>query len=134
LLTRRSGQPGGGRETDSFIHWWEDHVRLFKATIDNNPTYGNKEGGLSTIYEKSLGAVAKGGQSPLAAVYGVRRRDQPRRFLFMDTPGFDPVEHDGLDHRRLQHRRLHHRALAASMAASPPRASKSPPTRLSSRT
>ena len=78
------------------IHWWEDHARRHDATIDNNPSYGNKEGGLTTIYEKSLGAVAKGGQSPLAAVYHYAEPVTTTGFCFMDTPGYDPVSMTGL--------------------------------------
>ena len=96
LLTRRAASREIGEKLISFIRWWEDHVRLFGATIDNNPTYGNKEGGLSTIYEKSLGAVAKGGQSPLAAVYHYAEEIKTPGFCFMDTPGFDPVSMTGL--------------------------------------
>src|SRR5205823_6240855 len=96
LLTRRAVTREVGEKLVSFIHWWEDYVRLFNASIDNNPTYGNKEGGLSTIYEKSLGAVAKGGQSPLAAVYEYAEQINTPGFCFMDTPGFDPVSMTGL--------------------------------------
>jgi len=96
LLTRRAVSREVGEKLISFIRWWEEHVRLFAATIDNNPTFGNKEGGLSTIYEKSLGAVAKGGQSPLAAVYQYAEQIQTPGFCFMDTPGFDPVSMTGL--------------------------------------
>jgi altronate hydrolase len=71
-------------------------VRLHGATIDNNPSPGNKEGGLTTIYEKSLGAVAKGGQSPLAAVYRYAEQVTSPGLCFMDTPGFDPVSMTGL--------------------------------------
>ncbi|HLF94982.1 MAG TPA: altronate dehydratase, partial [Planctomycetota bacterium] len=66
------------------------------ATIDNNPSWGNKQGGLTTIYEKSLGAVAKGGQAPLVAVYKYAEEIQAQGFCFMDTPGFDPVSMTGL--------------------------------------
>ena len=66
------------------------------ASIDNNPTYGNKQGGLTTIYEKSLGAVAKGGQSPLMAVYDYAQKIDQSGFGFMDTPGYDPVSMTGL--------------------------------------
>jgi len=96
LLTRRAVSKEVGEKLVSLIHWWENHVRLFNATIDNNPTFGNKEGGLSTIYEKSLGAVAKGGQSPLAAVYQYAEEINTPGFCFMDTPGFDPVSMTGL--------------------------------------
>ena len=78
------------------IHWWENYARLFNASIDNNPSYGNKEGGLTTIYEKSLGAVAKGGQAPLAAVYDYAEQITTPGFGFMDTPGYDPVSMTGL--------------------------------------
>ena len=78
------------------IRWWEDHVRLHGASIDNNPAPGNKAGGLTTIYEKSLGAVAKGGQAPLSAVYEYAEPIGTRGFCFMDTPGYDPVSMTGL--------------------------------------
>ena len=78
------------------IHWWENYARLFNASIDNNPSYGNKEGGLTTIYEKSLGAIAKGGQAPLAAVYDYAEQITTPGFGFMDTPGYDPVSMTGL--------------------------------------
>jgi len=78
------------------IHWWENYAKLFNASIDNNPSYGNKEGGLTTIYEKSLGAVAKGGQAPLAAVYDYAEEITTPGFGFMDTPGYDPVSMTGL--------------------------------------
>jgi altronate hydrolase len=96
LLTRRAVSREVGEKLVSLIHWWENHVRAHNATIDNNPTYGNKEGGLTTIYEKSLGAVAKGGQSPLAAVYHYAEPITTAGFCFMDTPGFDPVSMTGL--------------------------------------
>ncbi len=78
------------------IRWWEEHVRLHGASIDNNPAPGNKLGGLTTIYEKSLGAVAKGGQAPLAAVYEYAEPIRTPGFCFMDTPGYDPVSMTGL--------------------------------------
>src|SRR5204862_2573485 len=78
------------------IKWWENHARVHGATIDNNPSPGNKEGGLTTIYEKSLGAVAKGGQAPLAAVYKYAEPITTPGFGFMDTPGYDPVSMTGL--------------------------------------
>ena len=78
------------------IRWWENYARMFGASIDNNPSYGNKEGGLTTIYEKSLGAVAKGGQAPLSAVYDYAEEITTPGFGFMDTPGYDPVSMTGL--------------------------------------
>jgi len=69
LLTRRAVSREVGEKLIERIRWWENHVRRHNSSIDNNPSHGNKQGGLTNIYEKSLGAVAKGGQSPLAAVY-----------------------------------------------------------------
>ena len=96
LLTRRALTRDVGEKLVRLIKWWEDHVRMHGASIDNNPSHGNKEGGLTTIYEKSLGAVAKGGQSPLAAVYEYAEPITTPGFCFMDTPGFDPVSMTGL--------------------------------------
>jgi altronate dehydratase len=96
LLTRRAISREVGEKLVDFIRWWEDHARQNKASIDNNPSYGNKEGGLTNIYEKSLGAVAKGGQSPLAAVYHYAEAITTPGFCFMDTPGYDPVSMTGL--------------------------------------
>ncbi len=96
LLTRRAVTPAVGQKIVDLIHWWENYARINGGTIDNNPSYGNKEGGLTTIYEKSLGAVAKGGQSPLAAVYQYAEEITTPGFGFMDTPGYDPVSMTGL--------------------------------------
>jgi len=96
LLARRAVSREVGERLLARIRWWEDHVRLHGASIDNNPSPGNKAGGLTTIYEKSLGAVAKGGQSPLMAVYEYAEPITAAGLCFMDTPGFDPVSMTGL--------------------------------------
>ncbi len=96
LLTRRAVSRQVGEKLIERVRWWENHARQHNATIDNNPSHGNKEGGLSTIYEKSLGAVAKGGQSRLEAVYEYAEPVLARGFCFMDTPGYDPVSMTGL--------------------------------------
>jgi len=96
LLTRRAVSREVGEKLVELIHWWENHVRQYNSSIDNNPSFGNKQGGLTTIYEKSLGAVAKGGQSPLAAVYNYADQIVGPGFCFMDTPGYDPVSMTGL--------------------------------------
>jgi arabinonate dehydratase len=96
LLTRRAVSREVGEKLVAMVRWWEEHVKKFNAVIDNNPSWGNKEGGLTTIFEKSLGAVAKGGQSPLAAVYDYAEPITTPGFGFMDTPGFDPVSMTGL--------------------------------------
>ena len=96
LLTRRAVTREVGEKLVSLVRWWEEHAKLHGVSIDNNPSFGNKEGGLTTIYEKSLGAVAKGGQSPLAAVYRYADEINVPGLGFMDTPGFDPVSMTGL--------------------------------------
>ena len=96
LLTRRALSREIGEKLVAQIRWWEAHARLHGASIDNNPSVGNKAGGLTTIYEKSLGALAKGGQAPLAAVYQYAEAITTPGLGFMDTPGFDPVSMTGL--------------------------------------
>lgn len=96
LLTRRAVSREVGEKLVGFVRWWEEHARLHQSTIDNNPSFGNREGGLTNIIEKSLGAVAKGGQSPLAAVYQYAEPITASGFCFMDTPGYDPVSMTGL--------------------------------------
>jgi altronate hydrolase len=96
LLTRRAVTRAVGEQLVALVRWWEDHARQHHASIDNNPSHGNKEGGLTNIYEKSLGAVAKGGQSPLVAVYQYAEPITVPGFGFMDTPGYDPVSMTGL--------------------------------------
>jgi altronate hydrolase len=96
LLLRRAVSADVRQKLIDRIRWWEDHVRLHQATIDNNPAPGNKAGGLTTIFEKSLGAIAKGGQAPLQAVYRYAEPVVGPGFCFMDTPGYDPVSMTGL--------------------------------------
>jgi arabinonate dehydratase len=97
LLTRRAVTPAVAEKLLARIKWWLWHTELYGVEIDNNPSIGNKEGGLTTIAEKSLGAVAKGGQAALAAVYEYAEQIAPRQgFVFMDTPGFDPPSVTGL--------------------------------------
>lgn len=96
LLTRRSVSRVVANRLLERIHWWEEYARKNNASIDNNPSYGNKQGGLTTIIEKSLGAVAKGGTAPLRAVYEFAEPITERGFTFMDTPGYDPISVTGL--------------------------------------
>jgi altronate hydrolase len=96
LLIRRAVNQQVADKLIRQIRWWENYARMWNARIDNNPSYGNKDGGLTTIYEKSLGAVAKGGQAPLAAVYDYAEEITTPGFSFMDTPGYDPVSMTGL--------------------------------------
>ena len=91
LLSRQAVRPQVGQELVEQVRWWERHAQRIGTQIDNNPTYGNKAGGLTTIYEKALGAVAKSGSTPLMAVYGYAEPVLESGLAFMNTPGFDPV-------------------------------------------
>jgi altronate hydrolase len=96
LLTRRAVSREVGQKLVDLIKWWERYTAFFGAEINNNPSVGNKKGGLTTIYEKSLGAIAKGGTTALRAVYGYAEPVTQKGFVFMDTPGFDPASVTGL--------------------------------------
>jgi altronate hydrolase len=96
LLTRRAVSQAVADKLIARIHWWEDHAARNSGAIDNNPTPGNKAGGITTILEKSLGAVAKGGTSNLEAVYEYAEPIRDKGFTFMDTPGYDPMSVTGL--------------------------------------
>jgi len=95
LLTRRAVSDEIGQKLVDKIHWWEDYTSMFGTEIDNNPSPGNKLGGLTTIYEKSLGAIAKAGTTPMTDVVGYAERIKTRGFVHMDTPGYDPVSVTG---------------------------------------
>lgn len=77
------------------IRWWKDYTATHGASLDNNPSPGNKQGGITTIVEKSLGAVAKAGSTPLRAVYDYAEPVREAGLVFMDTPGYDPVSATG---------------------------------------
>ncbi len=96
LLTRRAVSREVGEKLIERIRWWEDYTARNKGEMNNNPTPGNKAGGLTTILEKSLGAVAKGGTMPLTAVYEYAEAIDRNGFVFMDTPGYDPVSITGM--------------------------------------
>ena len=95
LLTRRARTPEVGQKLVDIIHWWEDYTKRNNMELNNNPSPGNKLGGLTTILEKSLGAAAKGGTTPLNAVYHYADPVTEKGFVFMDTPGYDPVSATG---------------------------------------
>ena len=94
LLTRRTDE-ATGKKLLGYIQWWEDYTRRNYATMNNNPSPGNKAGGLTTILEKSLGATAKGGTAPLAAVWDYAEQVTKRGFTFMNSPGYDPASVTG---------------------------------------
>lgn len=96
LLTRRAVSPEVGRALLERIDWWRTYAEAGGGTLDNNPSPGNRSGGLTTILEKSLGAVAKAGTAELAAVYRYAEPIGTPGLGFMDTPGYDPVSVTGL--------------------------------------
>jgi altronate hydrolase len=89
LLARRARNPEVGRKLLECVQWWEAFAERHGYEINNNPTPGNKAGGLTTILEKSLGAVAKAGTTTLNDVYPYAERVQERGFVFMNTPAYD---------------------------------------------
>ena len=95
LLTRRAVSREVGEKLIERIRWWEQYTARLGGEMDNNPSPGNKAGGLTTILEKSLGAVAKGGSSNLADVVEYAQPVAARGLVFMDTPGYDPVSATG---------------------------------------
>src|SRR6476620_1538647 len=95
LLTRRAVTREVGEKLISRIRWWEDYTTREKGEMNNNPSPGNKAGGLTTILEKSRGAVAKGGTTNLVEVYEYAERVIAKGFVYMDTPGYDPVSATG---------------------------------------
>jgi len=95
LLTRRAVSREVGEKLIARIKWWEDYTRRNGNEMNNNPSPGNKAGGLTTILEKSLGAVAKGGTTRLVDVYEYAQPVTAKGFVYMDTPGYDPVSATG---------------------------------------
>ncbi len=95
LLTRRAVTPQVAEKLIERIHWWEDYVRRSGGEMNNNPSPGNKAGGLTTILEKSLGAVSKGGTSDLIDVYHYAEPITASGLVLMDSPGYDPCSITG---------------------------------------
>ncbi len=95
ILLRRARSREIGEKFVERIRWWEHYTAINDMEMDNNPAPGNKLGGLTTIYEKSLGAIAKGGSTPLNAVYKYAESVTERGLVVMDTPGYDPVSVTG---------------------------------------
>ena len=95
LLTRRAIDQETGQKLIKRIIWWEDYTKRNFGSMDNNPSPGNKRGGLTTILEKSLGAVAKGGTTALNGVFRYGETVDRKGFVFMDSPGYDPASVTG---------------------------------------
>lgn len=96
MLVRRAATESVARKLLERIDWWRDYTAKNSGSMDNNPSPGNKDGGLTTILEKSLGAVAKGGTTTLTDVVDYAAPVTTKGFVFMDTPGFDPVSVTGI--------------------------------------
>jgi len=95
LLLNRAESPAVADALNERLEWWQQYVAANGASLNNNPSPGNIAGGISTILEKSLGAVMKSGTMPLRAVYNYAEQVQERGFVFMDSPGYDPCSITG---------------------------------------
>jgi len=95
LLLRRAASPQIAQDLVARLKWWEDYAAQEGASLDNNPSPGNKAGGITTILEKSLGAVAKAGSTPLNAVVDYAQTVDAPGLSFMDSPGYDPCSATG---------------------------------------
>ena len=95
LLTRRAVSQEVADKLVERIHWWEEYCERNGGEMNNNPSPGNKAGGLTTILEKSLGAAAKGGTTNLAGVYKYAEPITQKGFVYMDSPGYDPASATG---------------------------------------
>src|ERR1700704_400675 len=96
LLVRRARNRAVAEKLLGFVEGYKTYLRRFGGSFDDNPSPGNKEGGLTNILEKSLGAVAKAGTSPMTDVVDYAERINSPGFVFMNTPGYDPVSLTGL--------------------------------------
>lgn len=96
LLSKRCIRQSDKKVMQEIILWWKDYAAKNKVSFDDNLSAGNKEGGISTILEKSMGAVAKGGTSPVSEVVRYAGKISSKGLVFMDTPGYDPVSVTGL--------------------------------------
>ena len=95
LLTHRAVSPAVADKLMQRVHWWEGYAAQNGGDMNNNPSPGNKAGGITTILEKSLGAVAKAGSTRLMEVLEYAETVHEQGLVFMDTPGYDPVSATG---------------------------------------
>ena len=95
LLTRRAVRPEVGQKLVDRIKWWEHYTEINEGEMNNNPSPGNKAGGLTTVLEKSLGGIAKAGSTNLMDVYEYAQPVRSKGLVFMDTPGYDPISATG---------------------------------------
>ena len=95
LLYERSINKLNIEKIEKQIDWWKDHLKKSNSALDNNPSPGNKKGGLTTILEKSLGAVSKSGTRNMVDVLDYAEKLKTKGFNFMNSPGYDPVSVTG---------------------------------------
>ena len=95
LLLQRAVSQAVADKLEARLRWWTEYCTRHHAEMDNNPSAGNKAGGLTTILEKSLGAISKGGTTPMVDVYEYAQPITAKGFVYMDTPGYDPVSATG---------------------------------------
>ena len=96
LLVQRAASRDVSDKLMRKLDWWQDYTSALGVELNNNPSPGNKTGGLTTILEKSLGAVAKGGTTNLNGVYDYAEPIDTQGFVFMDSPGYDPSSLTGM--------------------------------------
>ena len=96
LLRARAVTPTVAKRIDDLIEWWLDYAARNGVALDDNPSTGNRDGGITTIWEKSLGALLKGGGRPLVDVIDYAEPVSRPGLTFMDTPGYDPVSATGM--------------------------------------
>jgi altronate hydrolase len=96
ILASRAKDPAVAKKLLDRVAWWQKHLQMHGVDASSNPSPGNISGGITTIVEKSLGAVAKSGTSPLMDVVEYGERIREKGFVYMDTPGYDPVSVTGL--------------------------------------
>jgi altronate hydrolase len=95
MLTRRAVTPAVGQKLLDRLAWWEEYTRGHNGQFNGVVGPGNQAGGLANIFEKSLGSAMKGGTTPLQAVYEYAEPIDKAGFVFMDSPGYDPVASTG---------------------------------------
>ena len=96
LLAARARDPRVAQRLLDRVTWWQHYLAKDNGSLDGNPSPGNKAGGITTILEKSLGAIAKGGSTDLVEVVEYAEAMHGPGLVFMDTPGYDPVSVTGL--------------------------------------
>ena len=96
LLTRRAIDEATGRKVIDVVNWYRGYLNRFGGKWDDNPSPGNKAGGITNVAEKALGGVAKGGTTALTGVYAYAERIDRKGFVLMNTPGYDPVSLTGI--------------------------------------